>query len=127
MRKKERSSYRNEVATNNIIRNFAKLINVQSNVLNHILKLCCMATIHIVALEARRSDSKLKQFDVEIPYFGCLHLKSVDNEIVVESFAMEDEFKEGLNKAITSGDSVFLESIDQRLIDKLKKKYNEYV
>lgn len=126
MRSKERPKYKNECTTDYITKNFSKLIGVQSNVLKHILHLCSLTSTHLLALSARRSDSKLDRIEIEIPYYGCLILKPNGNTVDVVEFNMEDEFKNNVNKAVIEGKSEFNKYIDKRLIEKLKSKYNEF-
>lgn len=126
-RKNERPSYRNEFSTDYITKNSSKLIGVQSNVLNHILELVSLATIHIIALDARKSDTKLNKLKIEVPYFGCINVEVSGNDVIVKGFTMEDEFKRDLINAVKTGDSEFSKRIDERLVSKLKEKYNEYL
>lgn len=128
MRKNERPSYCNKVSTDYLVKNFSKLIGIQSNIMSHILYLVSLATNHMIALDARKSsDTRLKNLRIEIPYFGCIETEIHGNNVVATGFTFEDEFKEDLIKAVTTGTSEFSSKLDKRLIDKLQEKYNEYL
>lgn len=104
-RMKEKPSYCNEVSTKYLTKSFSKLLGLQANIVSHILKLSCLMTLHILAIDARKSDTQLKDIHIEIPYFGGLFLEMNGKDLIVKSFSLEDQFEDGIKKAVIEGKS----------------------
>lgn len=108
-----------------LAKSLSSLTDVPLRCTKHFIYLMHLEQLHNLACEAMDSDTKLKKFDLDIPYVGVLHLSLENNDITVDSAEFKRWYVNDVISAITTGESKLLKSLNKRFLDTLTKTYKE--
>lgn len=125
--RREKQKYTNDIVAADLSKELCKLTGIFPNQFRHIMWLVSIGLTHLVAMEARDSDSKLKEVHLEIPYIGLLVVEVDKYDIKFKEMRLEEEFMDRLHRAVDKGESDLQKEINKRFIENIKKKYEEII
>lgn len=125
--RKEKQKYTNDIVAANLSKELCKLTGIFPNQFRHVMWLVSIGLTHLVAIEARNSDSKLKDVHLEIPYVGLIVVEVTKDDIKFKELRLEEEFKDRLHRAVNKGESDLQKEINNKFVENIKKKYEEIV
>lgn len=122
--RKPNTSNVNRMATRRLCKSLSEIFNLKPTITDRLIRLINSATLHDIAEKALDSeDGRLKSATIELPYVGSMKVYVEDNEVKVDSIILEDKYKEDLYSAINKGESPLIKMIGDKLISRLKDKY----
>lgn len=125
MRDNEKGPYVNYYESKDNAKIIGTLVDVNQRNIEHILKLNYLVSLHKLSNKVLDADSKLKEVEIEIPYFGAIRLKIDNDKILESSFDCEDNLLSDINNTLKNGNSVLISEAKKQVGKRINSRYKE--
>ena len=99
------------------------IVGVKYYVVDHLMKLISLDLIHSVASKALDSETRIDTFTLNIPYMFDITFEKCGDSFTVKDVMFGKEFETALKNAISSGESLLVETVKKSFIDSINEKY----
>ena len=128
MRKDDENKWNNYCSMENSCKIISSLINVKYKNIIHIFRLFYLCELHKLSNIALDANERIKDFEIEIPYFGKMSIsRDENNNLILKSFQFEDEFYSDVEDVLKTGNSKLLDEAKLKVGEAINKKYKELI